>query len=136
MSHQIPSPHQYGRPKAPERRKRERRDGDDKEFCAALRMMPCAIDKEYGVVDPHHQNHLAARGKGQKVPDRYCVPLSRARHDELHRVGSRYHERWLLNWGVDGEALANALWQIWCHSPADQRIALMQKAVLEHEANI
>ena len=130
--HQIPSPHQYGRPKAPPRVKKERRDGDDKEFCAALRMMPCAIDKEYGVVDPHHQNHLATRGKGQRVPDRYCIPLSRARHDELHRIGSHKHERWLFEWGVDGEALSNELWTIWKHQPESVRIDMMRTAVMEH----
>lgn len=130
----VASGHAYGRPKAPPKAKKPQREGDDPAYRAALRLMPCAIDKECGVVDGHHQNHLGTRGKGQRVPDRYCIPLSRARHDELHRVGSRYHERWLLAFGVDGGALSNELWRIWCHEPADRRLDLMRHAVMEHTA--
>ena len=121
------------RPKVPERAPREKRDGDDKGFLELLRQCPCAADRCYtGDVQPHHQSHLAQRGKGQKVEDRYCIPLSRARHDELHRYGTRRHAAVLAEWGIDGAALSNQLWRIHQHEPADRRLHLMQYAVMAH----
>ena len=135
MSHQIAQPQQTMRPKAPARAKRERREGDDPQYLAALRQLPCAADRTYtGDVEAHHCTHLSSRGLSQKVPDRFCIPLSQARHDELHRAGTRRHAEVLASpeWNVDAEALANELWRIWCHEPADRRLEMMRRAVMEH----
>lgn len=121
-------------PKAPPRRARERRDGDSPEFLALLRQCPCAADRAYRfTVQPHHQSHLwPGRGKGQKCPDRLCIPLSWVRHHELHTYGTRRHAEILADWGVDGEALANELWHIYQHTPADSRLERMREAVMQH----
>ncbi|MGI9402885.1 MAG: hypothetical protein ACR2OF_00040 [Hyphomicrobium sp.] len=131
---QVPQPHAVARPKAPPRPARETRDGDDKGYLALLRQCPCAADRAYHtIIEPHHQNHLwPGRGKSQKCPDRLCIPLSKARHDELHRYGTRRHEAILEGWGIDGEALANELWHIHKHEIEDRKLELMRAAVMGH----
>ena len=124
------------RPKAPPRKKRPRRDGDDPAYLALLRQCPCAADRTGPIhveTEAHHQNHLQpGRGKGTRCPDRFCIPLGHARHMELHRYGSKRHGEVLLSWGVDGEALANELWHIYQHQPATERLERMRAAVMGH----
>ncbi len=122
------------RPKAPPRKKRERRKGDDPAYLALLRQCPCAVDRVYTIwIEPHHANHLQpGRGKGTRCPDRYCIPLSHARHMELHRHGSKRHDAVLREWGVDAEALANELWHIYRHTPDAECLDRMRKAVMRH----
>lgn len=35
--------------------------------------------------DPHHPYEVGFKGGGTKVPDWWCIPLTRAEHEELHR---------------------------------------------------
>lgn len=103
------------------------------EFLALVRQCPCAVDRAYtGDVQSHHLMLKQFRGVGMKAPDRYSIPLSLERHNELHRYGSRRHEAVMCEWGVDGEALAAQLWAIFCFDPATLRLARMRAAVMEH----
>jgi len=60
-----------------------------------------------------HAHHLlraepGGRGMALKNADRWAIPLCRAHHDALHGHGGE--EEYLAERGIDGRALASALW--------------------------
>ena len=60
-----------------------------------------------GAVDAHHVRNGTDGGTGLKPHDRWCVPLCRQHHDQLHREGWRSFER-LYNVNLRSEALSLA----------------------------
>lgn len=131
---EIYRPRQRGRPKAPKRLKPKGRYGDDEWYLGLIRLLPCAWDRRYtGDVQAHHCRHLVRHGLQHKVADRYCIPLSHARHTEIEAAGSKTHARLLLAAGVDARALTEELWQIYRHRPQAQHVPLMRAAIMDHQ---
>lgn len=77
---------------------------------ALIRKLPSCLSGKKPC-DPHHLRVANERGIGLKATDRWAVPMTRAEHEEVHRVGSRKEEEWFLARGVDIYSLANGLWQ-------------------------
>jgi hypothetical protein len=90
----------------------ERREGNSKDHLELVRQLPSCVSGVAGPCDPHHLRSgpaLAERGVGMRATDRWVVPLTRAEHDELHRISSRLEEAWFLERGIEVFELANAL---------------------------
>jgi hypothetical protein len=92
----------------------ERREGNSEAHLALIRRLPSCVSGVAGPCDPHHLRSAAAlaeRGVGMRATDRWAVPLTRAEHDELHRISSRLEEAWFRERGIDDVVeLAAALW--------------------------
>lgn len=92
----------------------ERRDGNCERHLALIRQLPSCISGVEGPNDPHHLKSGPARNEravGRRATDRWAVPLTRAEHDEIERIASRYEEAWFRENGVDDVIeLAAALW--------------------------
>lgn len=75
----------------------------DKGYRGWIKTLPCLID----LVGPSDAAHLSTarrgyghlgRGKGQKASDRWCLPLSTARHAQQHQCNE---ELFWVAWGVN-----------------------------------
>ena len=76
---------------------------------AFVRELECPIYPGERPIEAHHLLRAdPSRGIGRKAADRYAIPLSRKAHSELHACGGE--ESWLAARGIDGRALAAALW--------------------------
>lgn len=109
-------------------RKRAARPGNSEEHLAAIRKLPCCVTLRTPAGDPHHlKNGTGERGAGMKSSDRWAVPLCRAAHEDLERVGARNEPRWFKDHGIENPLdLAAALWA------ASPNIEAMTKIVLAH----
>ena len=137
MSHRIspPSSGPFFKPSVSDRLKeknrddREDREGNDNEHLAALRKCPCSCCGVFDTRnDPHHLlSGTGERGMGMRSTDRWTVPLCRAHHDELHRLGTRKEAAFFRSFGIFSHIdLAAALWSA---SPDVER---MRKILLAH----
>lgn len=99
------SPHKKREAKA-----RDKRLGMDRAHVANVARLPSCISGQRPC-DAHHLRVKAERGIGLRATDRWCVPLLRSEHDEVHKVGSRKEEAWFTARGIACYELANALWQ-------------------------
>jgi hypothetical protein len=93
----------------------ERREGNSKAHLALIRQLPCCLTGKFGPSDPHHllEGLAHERGVGRKATDRWALPVCRAKHDELHRVGSRQEHAWFRKHGIaDPLEFAAALWRV------------------------
>jgi hypothetical protein len=88
---------------------REKREGMSDEHRRNVAKLPSCISGKRPC-DPHHLRIKAERGVGMKATDKWCVPLTRDEHDEVHKVGSRKEASWFKTRGIDCYVLANALW--------------------------
>ena len=78
---------------------------------AFIRELECPIYPGERPIEAHHLLRAdPRRGIGRKAADRYTIPLSRKAHLELHACGGE--ESWLAARGIDGRALAAALWRV------------------------
>jgi hypothetical protein len=92
----------------------EKREGNCKKHLALIRQLPCAATGRRGPNDPHHlkEGLVYERGIGRKATDRWAVPLCRAKHEEVERIGSRNEQAWFRKHGIeDSLELAAALWR-------------------------
>ena len=87
----------------------DKRPGMDPNYVALIRQLPSCISGQRPC-DPHHLRIKGERGVGLRATDRWCLPLTREEHMEVHRVGSRREEQWFLDRGVQCHVLARALW--------------------------
>jgi hypothetical protein len=58
--------------------------------------------------DPHHLRYAQPRALGRKASDEFTVPLCRAHHREVHRVGNE--QAWWQSAGIDPLNVARKLW--------------------------
>jgi ERF superfamily len=58
--------------------------------------------------DPHHLRYAQPRALGRKASDEFTVPLCRAHHREVHRVGNE--QAWWQSAGIDPLDVARKLW--------------------------
>jgi hypothetical protein len=59
--------------------------------------------------DPHHLRYLQPRALGRKASDEFAVPLCRAHHRAVHRVGDE--QAWWTAAGIDPVKVARQLWR-------------------------
>lgn len=90
------------------RMKRRRKPPTDHErFIAGL---PCCVTGRTDGIQVHHllrtPNH--EHGTGKRSSERWAIPLHWEVHDALHADGNE--TRFLAGYGIDGPALAKALW--------------------------
>lgn len=86
------------------------REGMSRRYLDAVKVLPCVVCGRLGV-DPHHLMRglpEGERGIARRAADRWAIPLCRQDHDAAHLHGD--DEEWLTERGVDGRALAQALW--------------------------
>jgi hypothetical protein len=79
----------------------------DKQHLRFVAKQPCLVCGRRPS-DPHHLRFAQTRGLGQKVSDEFTVPLCRAHHRELHRVGNEVD--WWLRVGIKPLESARGLW--------------------------
>lgn len=93
----------------PQHTPRKRPDMDPKHL-ANVKICSCVACGDHFTVDPHHLLRVGPgeRGMSLTTKDRWAIPLCRKCHDGLHADGNE--ERWLARRGVDGRAVASALW--------------------------
>ncbi len=76
-----------------------------------LRTLECPVYPDRRPLEAHHLLRAdKSRGMGRRAADRFAIPLSRKAHRELHGAGDE--EAWLASNGIDGRALAAALWRV------------------------
>lgn len=94
--------------------RRAERPGMSDAHLSLIRQLPCTRCGSSSLSDPHHLKSLLSqeRGMGLKATDRWTVPLCRAHHDELERLGSRREIGWFSSFGVDPHDLAMCLWNV------------------------
>jgi hypothetical protein len=81
------------------------------DYLAFLRQLECPVYPGERPIEAHHLLRAdCTRGMGRRAADRYAIPLSSKAHRELHEAGDE--EAWLAEHGVDGRALAAALWRV------------------------
>lgn len=98
--------------KAPLQHVRPKREGMDAKHLENVRLCHClTCNREAGptsYIQAHHLLRTEERGLSRKSSDRWAVPLCRICHDDLHAAGDE--EAWLGGQGIDGRAIASALW--------------------------
>ena len=107
---------------------REDREGNSNAHLEAIRKLPCCITLKMPAGEAHHlKAGTGERGAGMRSSDKWAVPICRAAHDEVERVGSRNEPAWFKDRGIaEPVELASALWGA---SPDVER---MTKIVIAH----
>lgn len=103
------------RERGPKKRKNSEkykdRPGMSEKHLACIRQLPCCVCGRSGPNDPHHLKHVGGRGTGLRAVDRWAVPMCRADHDTVEKIGSRNEVAWFKKNGVEDPGwLALALW--------------------------
>jgi len=86
-----------------------------KGYLSFIHLLPCIITGQKGVEAAHlsmaapKYGHYG-RGKGSKVSDRWCLPLSQAAHARQHQIGEDLFWR---NAGIDPHILALTIHSLW-----------------------
>jgi len=105
----------------PARKTKPARKGMSHDHLAFLRRLECPVYPGKQPVEAHHLLRVdRTRGMGRKAADRHAIPLSQRAHRELHDAGDE--EALLAAKGIDGRALAAALWRISGELDAGMRI--------------
>ena len=86
---------------------REPREGMSANHLAMIRQLPCVVTGE-PASEAHHILRTGEHGMGRRSSDRWAIPLSTVAHRALHAAGDE--EVFLIGHGIDGRAVASALW--------------------------
>lgn len=115
--------------------KREPRDGMDTKHLANVRQCLCVCCGKSHLVHAHHLLRAEGRGLSRKTADKWAIPLCLPCHEMLHRRGDE--EAYLAERGIDGRAVASALWAARGEVPRMQAAAFKahQAATLRLKAN-
>ena len=82
-----------------------------KTYLRAVKRLWCVVCARGANTDPHHlRSQSYGRGMGRKSHDKYCVPLCRDCHNEVHLVGTKEEPEWFASRGINAEELALELW--------------------------
>jgi len=89
---------------------RQPREGMSPSHLAMVRDLPCCICGSTESVQAHHllRAEPGSRGMALKNADKWAIPLCLREHDALHGHGGE--EEFLTEHGIDGRAVASALW--------------------------
>lgn len=99
---------------------------------AMVRKLPCCVCGYTGHnIEAHHLLRTGEHGVGRKSSDRWAVGICKHHHLKLHANGDE--EKFLADRGIDGRALASALWQHRGDQEAMERIVFRfrQEAALK-----
>lgn len=104
--------------KAPLQHVRPKREGMDAKHLVNVRGCPCAacgtgstaLERIQAGIQAHHLLRTDERGLSRKSSDRWAIPLCFLHHNELHAAGDE--EAYLASKGIDGRAVASALWAV------------------------
>lgn len=88
---------------------RRPRLGMDRAHLEKIRQCPCVICGARDA-EAHHLLRSGERGLSLKSPDRFAIALCPRCHRTLHDKGDE--EAYLTSRGIDGRALAGALWAV------------------------
>jgi hypothetical protein len=115
----------FKQPRAKKPSRASQRKGMSPEHIDLVRQLPSCLS---GAVpcDPHHLRIKGERGVGMKATDRWAVPLTRAEHTDVHKVGSKMEMAWFRGRGIDPLQLSAALWD------ATGDLDRMERIVLDH----
>lgn len=83
------------------------REGMSGAYLILIRGLPCVICGRLPV-EAHHLLRTGERGLSRKSSDRWAIPLCPECHRALHGHGDE--EAFLMEFRVDGRAIASALW--------------------------
>ena len=82
----------------------------DRKHMAALCKLPCCIpDCGWQSGPPHHLLRGSDKCGGRRAGDNFALPMCHKHHHELHMDGNE--PRFLASHGIDGPALAKALYE-------------------------
>lgn len=98
-------------PRTVHRPRRQPRPGDSAQHIENVRALPCCITGEKSRVEAHHLLRVGEqlpKGMSRRNEDRWAIPLRIDKHRALHHSGDE--EGFLAQEGIDGRALARALW--------------------------
>lgn len=87
---------------------RREREGMSEPHLAMVRQLPCLGCGRQPPNQPHHLLRTGERGLSRKSSDRWAVPLCFGCHANLHHTGDE--DAWFAAIGLDGRAVASALW--------------------------
>jgi len=105
----------------PARKTKAPRKGMSHNHLAFIRRLECPVYPGERPIEAHHLLRAdRTRGMARKAADRYAIPFSQRAHRELHDAGDE--EAWMADRGIDGRALAAALWRISGDLEAGMRI--------------
>ncbi len=99
--------------KLPPRGLKDDKSGDDPEYLALVRQLPCCICEAFGEVqhsptEAHHPIH--DRHSFEKVPDRESIPLCEGHHQGLRDTTKtaihRGKKSWRMKYGSDRDYIA------------------------------
>jgi len=86
------------------------RSGMDANHLAMVRKLPCCVCGVRPRIVAHHLLRTGEHGMGRKSSDKWAVSLCATCHAALHHNGDE--EAFLMSHGIDGRALASALWAV------------------------
>jgi hypothetical protein len=110
------------------------RDGMSESHLAMVRKLPCCVCEGCGPVNAHHllrTGDPTQRGTGRKAADKFAIPLGMRCHTFLHAHGN--DEVYLMGLGIDGRALASALWAARGDQEAMERIVFRFRQTAEQK---
>ena len=99
------------KPKQKQETREQKREKEAPGYLVKVRRLPCCVCGEEAPSEPHHLKcAMPGRGKGTKVPNRYCLPLCNECHIYgVEKVGSRQEAAWFRERGILCLDLAAAL---------------------------
>lgn len=106
----------------------------DRDYVAWIKKLPCVITGRLGVEAAHvsfanMRAGASGRGKGQKVSDRFCLPLVPEQHALQHSVGE---QKFWSDYGIDPHYLALALFGAYHENNDD----LARAVLVAHRASL
>ena len=113
---------------------RKEREGMSEAHLDKVRDCPCAVTGREPA-QAHHLLRTEERGLSRKSSDRWAIPLHADAHRALHDAGDE--EAYLMGYGIDGRALASALWAVRGKSAEHYRMVIFahrQRAALKVRA--
>lgn len=107
-------------------KKRAARPGNSLEHLDAIRKLPCVVTLKEPAGEAHHLKFgTNERGAGMRSTDKFALPLCRAAHESVERVGARNEPGWFRSHGIEAPLdLALALWK------ASPNITAMRKIII------
>jgi hypothetical protein len=113
---EVPRERIYGnfrvrKPKEKQASQEQKREKEAPGHLTKVRKLPCCVCGEPAPSHAHHLKSAAPRGVGQKVPNRWTVPLCHECHIYgIEKVGSTKEASWFRERGILCLDLAAALW--------------------------
>ena len=108
------------------------------EYLAFIRSLPCIVTKRMPVEAAHLSfanpsvGHFG-RGKSQKAPDRWALPLSLEAHRDQHKGSER---KFWQKHGIDPHLVALTLWGVFCEHGTDGKSVATNMIITGNMAGI